>query len=411
MMIPTEQRDRLTALLSPFSRDVFLTSYYERVPLHVDRNDPSYFADVFSLAELENILVAGSGDRTGFNMVRSGVPPVNAELLAMERPGVRARFTGKAPTHVLDPRTVVDRFNMGYSLVISDAARFSGRLQRVSGSLQQELGASVQSNLYFTPASAQGFDVHHDTHDTLVMQIEGTKTWQIFAPVVELPIEGQTLPMAAPNERMVLKSQIVMHPGDTLYIPRGFPHAARSGDERTLHVTLALMPLRVIDLLLTLLDAAARTDPAYRRSLPRDWQTSEFAPQFGAMIRNLVEQTLDGPRLEFGRELLLREFFAVSRPEVDQLFSNTQGIAQLCPTATITWRSEAPHLLRRRGSALELFVAGKSLTFPEECTALIERLRSGPISVAAIDMMLPVAGRQVLGALALEGLLSIERPA
>ena len=96
MMIPTEQRDRLTALLSPFSRDVFLTSYYEREPLHVERDDPSYFADVFSVAELENILVAGSGDRSGFNMVRSGVPPVNAELLAMERPGVRARFTGKA---------------------------------------------------------------------------------------------------------------------------------------------------------------------------------------------------------------------------------------------------------------------------------------------------------------------------
>src|SRR5579863_3672853 len=94
VMIPTEQRDRLTALLSPFSRDVFLETVYEREPLHVERNDPEYFADVFSVAELENILVAGAGDRTGFNMVRSGVPPINGELLAMERPSVRARFTG-----------------------------------------------------------------------------------------------------------------------------------------------------------------------------------------------------------------------------------------------------------------------------------------------------------------------------
>jgi len=409
VMIPTDRHDRLSALLHPFSSDTFFASYYEREPLHVERNDPAYFADVFSVAELENILVAGAVDRTGFNMVRTGVPPVNGELLVMERPSVRARFTGKQPIHVLDPRTIVDRFNMGYSLVVNDASRFSGRLQQVCGSLQQELTAAIQSNLYFTPAGAQGFDVHHDTHDTLVMQIEGSKTWRIFTPIVELPIEGQTLPLVAPAEQLILKTEVLLHPGDTLYIPRGFPHAARSGSQRTLHVTLAIMPMRVIDLLLTLFDTAARMNVAYRRSLPKDWQTSTaFSEQFVAMIRDVVGNTLDGPRLELARELLVREFFAVSRPEVDELFTNTAGAVKPSPQATITWRSEAPHLLRRRGDAVELFVAGKSLTFPPECTELIERLARGPMKLAEIDYLLPVAGRQVLGALALEGLLAIE---
>jgi hypothetical protein len=105
--------------------------------------------------------------------------------------------------------------------------------------------------------------------------------------------------------------------------------------------------------------------------------------------------------------MLLREFFALSRPEVDDLFSNTGGIAKPGPQATVSWRSDAPHLLRRRGEAMEVFVSGKSLTFPPECTALIERLARAPMTVGEIDALLPVAGRQVLGALALEGLLAI----
>ena len=375
--------------------------------LHVERNDPSFFAEVFSVGELENMLVAGATDRTGFNLVRTGVPPINGEHLAMERPFPRARFTGKQPVYVLDPRTIVDRFNLGYSLVVSDAARFSDRLQRLCGGLQQELASTVQANVYFTPANAQGFDVHHDTHDTLVLQIEGAKAWRLFEPVIEAPIEGQTLPLS--GKQAVPKAEVTLRPGDTFYIPRGIPHAARSGPQRTLHVTLAIMPMRVIDLLFTLFDAAAHTNPEMRRALPVDWQTSSaFPAEFVQLVRNVVGGTLDVQRIELARELLLREFFALSRPEVDDLFSNTGGIANPDPRATIAWRSDAPHLLRRRGEAIEVFVAGKSLTFPVECTALIEQLARAPMTVADVDALLPVAGRQVLGALALEGLLAIE---
>jgi hypothetical protein len=170
------------------------------------------------------------------------------------------------------------------------------------------------------------------------------------------------------------------------------------------------MPMRMIDLLFTLFDAAAHTNPEMRRALPVDWQTSPtFAQDFVQQVRTIVGSTLDVQRVEIARELLLREFFALSRPEVDALFSNTAGIAKPESQATITWRSDAPHLLRRRGDTVEVFVSGKSLTFPPECTTLIERLSRGSMTIAEIDALLPVAGRQVLGALALEGLLALER--
>ena len=43
-------------------------------------------------------------------------------------------------------------------------------------SLEAELGHPAQANAYFTPRSAQGLPVHHDTHDVFSLQVAGEKT-------------------------------------------------------------------------------------------------------------------------------------------------------------------------------------------------------------------------------------------
>ena len=49
--------------------------------------------------------------------------------------------------------------------------------------------AFAQPNVYITPPAAQGFQVHHDTHDTSTAQISGEKTWRIYEPIIALPLE------------------------------------------------------------------------------------------------------------------------------------------------------------------------------------------------------------------------------
>ena len=36
---------------------------------------------------------------------------------------------------------------------------------------------------------AQGFKVHHDTHDVFCLQVEGEKRWLVYPPVLELPLK------------------------------------------------------------------------------------------------------------------------------------------------------------------------------------------------------------------------------
>ena len=55
--------------------------------------------------------------------------------------------------------------------------------------------------------------------------------------------------------------------GDTLYLPRGWPHHAQTSGEQSLHVTTGLQPPRRVDALHAALDACAAQDVELRRAL------------------------------------------------------------------------------------------------------------------------------------------------
>ena len=108
--------------------------------------------------------------------------------------------------------------------------------------VEAALGWPVQANAYRTPASAQGFAVHHDTHDVFVLQVCGHKRWRIYEPVVEAPLKDQRWSAADADAVGEPLHDITLRAGDTLYIPRGWPHEAASADEASLHITVGLHP-------------------------------------------------------------------------------------------------------------------------------------------------------------------------
>ena len=112
------------------------------------------------------------------------------------------------------------------------------------------------------PPSARGFAVHHDTHDVFVLQVSGVKRWRIYDPVVELPLGRQRWSGGAgePVEELTLE------PGDTLYLPRGWPHEAVAQDADSLHLTIGLHPPTRLDALRAALEECG-DDVEFRRGL------------------------------------------------------------------------------------------------------------------------------------------------
>lgn len=101
------------------------------------------------------------------------------------------------------------------------------------------LKRGVFANAYLTPSGAQGFGVHYDDHCVVVIQLSGRKHWTVHAPRDVLP----TTPCDQAFAKQELGSPIQeteLCAGDVLYLPRGFPHAARCSDTMSLHLTLGI---------------------------------------------------------------------------------------------------------------------------------------------------------------------------
>ena len=92
-------------------------------------------------------------------------------------------------------------------------------------------------------------DVHTDNHDVLILHSEGAKHWRVFAPPAR---KAQCHPLyRGKNEDKLLESELgkplldlVLHPGEILFVPMGFPHAtgtAGVGEAGvSVHLTLGL---------------------------------------------------------------------------------------------------------------------------------------------------------------------------
>jgi hypothetical protein len=131
------------------------------------------------------------------------------------------------------------------------------------------LAEPMTANAYLTPAHSQGFDIHRDPHCVFIMQLSGAKHWEIFSPPTVLPHEegASTIDCQTLGQPV---TELTLRPGDVLYIPRGFPHVARTNDESALHLTLSLKLISRADTFTDLM----KTDGWFRSSLSPHWSGS-----------------------------------------------------------------------------------------------------------------------------------------
>lgn len=139
-----------------------------------------------------------------------------------------------------DPVKVRRCYERGATLVLQLLDRHHPGFNRLCTSLSATLGHPCQISAYLTPPNAQGLDVHHDWHDVLVLQVDGTKQFHTYKPVLARPLTGMSL--AAQSLRGATPTlSPLLERGDVLYLPRGVPHAADAGGDGSLHLSLGFL--------------------------------------------------------------------------------------------------------------------------------------------------------------------------
>ncbi len=173
---------------------------------------------------------------------------------------------GKAYQGAVDVARLSQAFADGATVVMQSLHRSWVPLARFCRDLELTLTHPVQANAYLTPAGATALAPHHDTHDVFVLQVHGHKHWRVSEPVVEAPLaRHRSRKEAAAAQPVLFEADLA--PGDCLYLPRGYVHAATAQEGASLHITLGVHAVTLHDLLAAVVEQAAE-HPAFRASLP-----------------------------------------------------------------------------------------------------------------------------------------------
>ncbi len=257
----------LQQLLEPYPVKQFLSEHWTKTAVHISADDSRKFRSFFSWNALNYLL----------------------NYHKLTEPDLRFSKQGKALPEPDNSRDWSERLRQGATLIVNGVHQRVPSVAKLAAQLRDDIGYETHINLYCSPANQQGFDCHYDTHDVLILQIEGEKKWfvyreTVFYPTSSMPSCQQDQPTDPPYLECVLKA------GDLLYIPRGHWHYAVACEQPSLHLTVGIEPQTGLDWLDWLIHDL-RDHPNWRQSLPAivDDDTNALEQQLMALRQHLIE--------------------------------------------------------------------------------------------------------------------------
>jgi ribosomal protein L16 Arg81 hydroxylase len=255
----------LDDLLAPITPEVFHRDFDDRKPLHVPAGVGAAKCDLLTWDQFNDLLDQSAiWNAVTLKMVHDNrpIPPEQYCTTALTSAGAVARPS---------PAKVQALMARGASVILGDVESLTPALRALSADLSRRFAAQVGVNLYCSFGGVQAFGSHYDLHHVFAVQVEGEKTWRLYANREADPVDMPDDSDGRARERLhagrgALVQEVRMRPGDVLYLPRGQYHDALATEGASLHATFSITPLYG-RILFRLLEGAAMQDPAFRRWL------------------------------------------------------------------------------------------------------------------------------------------------
>jgi lysine-specific demethylase/histidyl-hydroxylase NO66 len=348
-------------------------------PLLVKRGQPGRFDALLSAAEAERLVTSTGLRYPAFRLVK-------AERQLHFRDYTADLSWRPVPlSATIDVARVAEEFEQGATIVLQALHLHHAPLAAFARELEQELDQPVQVNAYYTPRSAQGLAVHHDTHDVFCLQVGGEKRWLVYEPALVLPLKDQRYrrELGEPGKPVL---DVTLGPGDTLYLPRGWLHEALTSESDSLHLTVGLSAYTWLDAFRDAL-GECRDELAFRRSVPDEAEAPD------ALMALLAERLRPHDVARRRRE----RFVGTRRPVLDDQLAQLRQLDRLTLDTAVERRATVIADLHD-GDGLTLSFEGKELVFPERVRAELEHIfgASEPVVPRELPGTLDDDGRLVL---------------
>ncbi|APU13191.1 MULTISPECIES: JmjC domain-containing protein [Actinoalloteichus] len=319
--------------------------------------DPELCARLLTPARLLDLISRRELHNPQLRMLRNGADLHPREYLA-QHPSSRGHRISMAAM----PR-IGHYLEQGATLVLDDLAPLDATLEVACRALSWWSGEHTRVNMYLTTQEASGWGIHWDSHDVLVVQLDGTKSWEVRGPTRPAPMERDAEPNLEPSGEIVWSG--TLRTGDVMHIPRGWWHQATRtgrGNGHSLHATFGLTQRTGVDYLAWIADQARATGEL-RVDLGQRPDTDQHQ-RLAAVAADLLHRRSPAD-------------FLATRHREDTRTRHTTAFGIFGPPRAVVCVTNFPPELTVDDDIVTVQAAGKKITVPAVALPALRPLLSG----------------------------------
>lgn len=263
----------LSELIAPLSEAEFLVVLCERRVTHLRAANGRY-ATWLGWDALRRLIERGE-----YSQERDHVRVSKESMMVPQRSW---ETNGK-----VDVAKLEDFLAKGFSLILTHIEPYVPPLAALCDQIKSRLSEASYAGVIVTSGTDGAFKLHFDFEDLIIVQIEGTKRWQIFGSPVPNPARNMPKP-AAPRDTQPIFDE-VLEPGDLLIVPAGNWHHCQAGPGRSIHLGVFVIPPTGWDAVRALI-ANLLAEELFRRPLTRLNGPAETAAVEAELKKGIVEK-------------------------------------------------------------------------------------------------------------------------
>ncbi|XP_058449848.1 bifunctional lysine-specific demethylase and histidyl-hydroxylase NO66 isoform X2 [Malaya genurostris] len=305
-----EGREKFAWVIHPVSISDFMTDYWEKKPLLVQRNNNSYYSELVSRAKIDEMLRRHNIEYTK-----------NIDVTSYRE--------GERETHNPDGRVLPPEmwsfYEEGCSIRMLNPQTYLRGIYSLNVKLQEFFHCMTGANFYLTPPNSQGFAPHYDDIEAFVLQVEGRKHWKLYSPRSTNEVLPRVSSANFNQEEIGMPIlEVILEPGDLLYFPRGIIHQACTvPGHHSLHVTMSVYQKNSWADFLELffphaLAQAAENDLSLRQGIPLDLHQhfgivfsdneTPTRKEFVSRIKKLVDKVFSEAAIDTAVDQMAKRF-------------------------------------------------------------------------------------------------------
>jgi ribosomal protein L16 Arg81 hydroxylase len=174
-------------------------------------------------------------------------------------------ITPEGISNKIVPRKVYNTLNQFNTIRIRGVDKYNLEIKKFKNKIEKIFNTKITINGYLSGANNMGINPHYDTHDIFIIQLHGSKKWEL-GNVSNITPTQNFRPDMYDKEKFTVNKNVTLKYRDMLYLPKGMWHQTKT-DDVSFHLSVGIHVKNASDIIHEMAEYLLNNNSLFRQSL------------------------------------------------------------------------------------------------------------------------------------------------